>query len=37
MKKAKTSNGKAKELAWQMFEKTGEISYYMLYKNLSEE
>jgi hypothetical protein len=25
----------AAELAWKMFEKTGSVSYYMLYKNLS--
>ncbi|MBQ3116599.1 MAG: YqzL family protein [Clostridia bacterium] len=37
MKKDKTSNFKAREVAWKMFEKTGEISYYLLYKNLSEE
>lgn len=24
----------ADELAWQMFEKTGNVSYYMLYKQL---
>ncbi len=24
----------AAELAWQMFEKTGNLSYYMLYKQL---
>lgn len=25
----------AAELAWRMFEKTGSVSYYMLYKQLS--
>ncbi len=25
----------AAELAWKMFEKTGSVSYYMLYKELS--
>lgn len=25
----------AAELAWKMFEKTGSVSYYMLYKQLS--
>ncbi len=24
----------AKELAWRLFEETGELSYYMLYKRL---
>ena len=26
----------AAELAWKMFEKTGNVSYYMLYKKLNE-
>ncbi len=26
----------ASELAWEMFEKTGNFSYYMLYKNLKD-
>ncbi len=26
----------AKELAWEMFEKTGKFSYYMLYKQLKD-
>ena len=26
----------AAELAWKMFEKTGNVSYYMLYKHLDE-
>ncbi len=25
----------AAELAWKMFEKTGSVSYYMLYRHLS--
>ena len=25
---------RAKDLAWEMFEKTGNFSYYMLYKRL---
>lgn len=25
----------AAELAWKMFEKTGNVSYYMLYKHLA--
>lgn len=32
----KRSNG-AQELAWQMFEKTGNVTYYMLYKQLQDE
>ena len=27
---------KASDLAWDMFEETGNVSYYMLYKNLTE-
>lgn len=30
-----TETGAAR-LAWEMFEKTGSINYYMLYKDLSE-
>ncbi|MDE6442108.1 MAG: YqzL family protein [Clostridia bacterium] len=26
----------AAELAWKMFEKTGNVSYYMLYKRLND-
>jgi len=26
----------ARELAWEMFEKTGNVTYYMLYKNLKD-
>lgn len=25
-----------KDTAWEMFEKTGKVSYYLLYKNLKE-
>lgn len=31
----KRSDKDAAELAWKMFEKTGSVSYYMLYKQLS--
>ena len=34
MRDKRTENGAAK-LAWQMFEKTGSISYYLLYQQLS--
>jgi len=27
-------DGDAAELAWKMFQKTGSVSYYMLYKEL---
>ena len=27
----------AKDASWQMFEKTGKINYYMLYKKLKDE
>jgi hypothetical protein len=30
----KNKDGDAAELAWKMFEKTGQVSYYMLYKEL---
>lgn len=30
----KKQDNDAAELAWKMFEKTGSISYYMLYKEL---
>jgi hypothetical protein len=30
----KQRDGDAAELAWKMFEKTGSVSYYMLYCNL---
>ncbi len=31
----KEENGKtAREIAWQLFEETGNFSYYMLYKRL---
>ncbi len=30
----KKVDGDAAELAWKMFEKTGSVSYYMLYKQL---
>ncbi len=33
MRKENNENGAA-ELAWQMFEKTGSLSYYMLYHEL---
>ena len=33
MRDKKTENGAA-ELAWKMFEKTGSLSYYMLYHDL---
>lgn len=31
----KKSDGDAAELAWKMFRKTGAISYYMLWKELT--
>ncbi len=31
----KNSDRDAAELAWRMFEKTGSVSYYMLYTKLS--
>ncbi len=27
---------KAKEIAWEMFEKTGNVTYYMLYNKLKD-
>ena len=30
----KNRDNDAAELAWKMFEKTGSVSYYMLYKEL---
>ncbi|MGN0806592.1 MAG: YqzL family protein [Candidatus Coproplasma sp.] len=30
----KVRDNDAAELAWKMFEKTGSVSYYMLYKEL---
>jgi hypothetical protein len=30
----KNKDNDAAELAWKMFEKTGSVSYYMLYKEL---
>ncbi len=30
----KEDKKRAKELAWELFEKTGSFSYYMLYKRL---
>lgn len=30
----KSRDNDAAELAWKMFEKTGSLSYYMLYKEL---
>lgn len=35
--KDKKKDKDAAELAWKMFEKTGNVSYYMLYKRLEEE
>ncbi len=32
----KVTSPRAKDLAWDLFEKTGEISYYLLYKKLEE-
>ncbi len=32
--KEKKSNKKAQDIAWEMFEQTGKIEYYELYKNL---
>ena len=32
----KKSDMRAVDSAWAMFEKTGSVSYYMLYKKLSE-
>ncbi len=29
-------NNDARELAWEMFERTGNVSYYMLYKQLKD-
>ncbi|MBR5192505.1 MAG: YqzL family protein [Clostridia bacterium] len=37
MKKKKTSFEKTIDTAWSLFEKTGDISYYLLYKNLKDE
>ncbi len=34
MKNGRTKNGAA-SLAWEMFEKTGSIAYYMLYHDLN--
>jgi len=31
----KKDEGEAAELAWKMFEKTGVVSYYMLWKELT--
>ncbi|MGN0818652.1 MAG: YqzL family protein [Candidatus Coproplasma sp.] len=31
----KNRDDDAAELAWKMFEKTGSVSYYMLYKELT--
>lgn len=30
-------NNQAKNLCWEMFKKTGKVSYYLFYKNLKEE
>ena len=32
----KKDNKSAKELAWKLFEETGNFSYYMLYKQLKD-
>ena len=34
MKEGKDRSKSASELAWELFEKTGNYSYYMLYKRL---
>ena len=34
MREEENKNKNAKEIAWQLFEETGNFSYYMLYKRL---
>ena len=34
MREEEHKNKNAKEIAWQLFEETGNFSYYMLYKRL---
>ncbi len=34
MKDERGNHTKAEEIAWKMFQKTGNISYYMLYKDV---
>ncbi len=35
MDKEKHSNLESADCAWRLFEKTGNVSYYLLYKNLT--